>query len=184
MSEIRVQTIRTVIDVEVRERTPRNPSQPYPDTTAEEHGYEQGLFTMLEADAELYAEFIKIQAIVSLQGLGSNNMISGLAQIRDAHTASMQVIQRRLPHFEPQHRRIWLRPLTRAGSWTVATASTTGWKWNRSTQSRPPRGFDRRLPVLAVGAYGGRTKVVHPLLWRCIGSETNERPMECRALYS
>lgn len=101
MSDVRVQTIRMVIDVEVRERAPNNPSLPDLDTTAEGHGYEQALFAMLEADPELYAEFIKIQAIISLEGLGIHNLISSLAQIRHTHTASMQVLQRLLPRFSP-----------------------------------------------------------------------------------
>jgi hypothetical protein len=91
-----------VIDVEVRERAPRTPPRPDSGTTAEEHGYEQALFAMLEADPKLYAEFIKVQAIISLESMGIHRMIASLAQLRDTHTASMQVLQRLLPRFEPQ----------------------------------------------------------------------------------
>jgi hypothetical protein len=100
MSDERVQTLRMVIDVEVRERAPRTPSRPDSGTTAEEHGYEQALFAMLEADPELYTEFIKVQAIISLESLGLHRMIASLAQILDTHTASMQVLQRLLPRFK------------------------------------------------------------------------------------
>lgn len=101
MSDVQVQTIRMVIDVEVRARAPRNPSLPAPDTDAESHGYEQALFALLEADSDLYAEFIKVQAISSLEALGIHNMISELAQIPHTHTASMQVLKRLLPRFPP-----------------------------------------------------------------------------------
>jgi len=101
MSDVQVQTIRMVIDVEVRARAPRNPSLPAADTDAESHGYEQALFALLEADPDLYAEFIKVQAISSLEALGIHNMISELAQIHHTHTASMQVLKRLLPQFSP-----------------------------------------------------------------------------------
>jgi len=101
MSDVRIQTIRMVIDVEVRERKLRTPSLPDTGTTAEEHGYEQTLFAMLEADPDLYAEFIKVQAIISLEAMGVHRMIASLAQIRDVHTASMQVLKRLLPRLEP-----------------------------------------------------------------------------------
>lgn len=100
MSNERVQTLRVVIDVEVRERAPRTPPRPDSGITAEEHGYEQALFAMLEADPELYAEFIKVQAIISLESLGVHRMIASLAQLHDTHTASMQVLQRLLLRFE------------------------------------------------------------------------------------
>jgi len=85
MSDVQVQTIRMVIDVEVRARAPRNPSLPAPDTDAKSHGYEQALFVLLEADPDLYAEFVKVQAISSLEALGIHNMISELAQIHHTH---------------------------------------------------------------------------------------------------
>ncbi|WP_324680382.1 hypothetical protein [Hymenobacter sp. GOD-10R] len=99
MSDVQVQKIKMVIELELRERAPNNPSIPDPDTDAESHGYEQALFAMLEADPQRYAEFVKILAIISLETLGIHNDIPKLAQIRDTYTANMQILRSLLPRF-------------------------------------------------------------------------------------
>ena len=92
-----VRKIRIVIEAELRERVPTTPSPSAPDIDPLECGYEQTLFSALRDDPERYAEFIKIRAITSLEILGMHNEISGLAQIRDSHTASIRILESLLP---------------------------------------------------------------------------------------
>jgi len=101
MSDVPIQKIKVVIEVELRERVSSFPAVPDPGADAQEKEYEQALFAMLEADPKRYAEFIKILAISSIESYGIHRMIAGLAQIHDTHTASMQVFANLLPRFSP-----------------------------------------------------------------------------------
>jgi hypothetical protein len=99
MSDVQVQKIKVVIEMELRERAPANSSIPDSEMDAEGHGYEQALFAMLEADPERYAEFVRILAVTSLEIRGMHHEISELAQIRDTYTANMQLLNSFLPRF-------------------------------------------------------------------------------------
>lgn len=123
MNEVRVQTIQTVIDVEGREHAPRNPSLPDAGTDAEGHSYEQALFTLLEADPE----FLKHRTITSLKTLGIHNLISSLAQIRNTHMASRQVLSAWFPAFRNQNRPVWVMSSSGVGLWMAPIAFSTGY---------------------------------------------------------
>jgi len=101
MSDVPIQKVKVIIEVEVRERVPSFSVVPDSTVDVESQKYEQALFAMLEAEPERYAEFIKILAISSIESYGIHRMIAGLAQIHDTHTASMQVLANLLPHFPP-----------------------------------------------------------------------------------
>lgn len=101
MSDVRIQKLQIVIEVELHERALSSPSLPEAKVDTEGHGYEQALFASLEADPARYAEFVKLLAIQSLESCGIHRMIAGLAQIRDTYTASMQILQSLVPRFAP-----------------------------------------------------------------------------------
>ncbi|UOG77431.1 hypothetical protein MTX78_23640 (plasmid) [Hymenobacter tibetensis] len=99
MSDVRIQTIKVVIDVELREQAPSTAPLPASDPEAEGHAYEQALFAALRADPERYAEFIKARVISRIEAFGFNNMFAGLAQLPDTYTASVVVLESLLPGF-------------------------------------------------------------------------------------
>ncbi|MCB2410933.1 hypothetical protein [Hymenobacter lucidus] len=102
MSDVQIQKIKVVIEVELRERPPSALSVPDSEADAEGHGYEQALFAMLQADPERYADFVKILAITSLESYGIHHMIAGLAQISDTYTAGIQILKSLVPRFSSQ----------------------------------------------------------------------------------
>ena len=61
----------------------------------------QTLLTVLRADPNLHAEFVKILAIYSLDIMGMNQGFAGLANLRDIYTASVEVLRAVIPQLPP-----------------------------------------------------------------------------------
>ncbi|HEX8349903.1 MAG TPA: hypothetical protein VF598_08065, partial [Hymenobacter sp.] len=99
MSDVQVQTIKVIIDVELRERTPSTAPLPASDPEAASHAYEQALFVALRADPERYAEFIKAQIVSMIEVYGVNTLFAELAQLHDTYTASILALESLLPSF-------------------------------------------------------------------------------------
>jgi hypothetical protein len=99
MSDVQVQTIRVIIDVELRERTPSTAPPTTSDPKVVGHAYEQALFAALRADPARYADFIKAQIVSMLEVYGVNTLFAELAQLHDTYTASILALEGLLPAF-------------------------------------------------------------------------------------
>ncbi|WP_375434924.1 hypothetical protein [uncultured Hymenobacter sp.] len=99
MSNVQIQKIKVIIEVELREHVPSIPVLPASDADVKGHEYEQALFAALRADPERYAEFVRTLILTSVEAYGLNRMLPELAQINDTYTASLEVLESLLPRF-------------------------------------------------------------------------------------